>query len=231
MRKIEVKEGDRYGRLTVIKEVESIPWKRGRRRMVLCKCDCGTEKVFGLSNIRRGTTTSCGCYYKEVAIKLRGKYGEFVNTKLYGVWKTMKQRCYDSNKQHYECYGGRGIVVCDEWKTDFLAFYNWALNNGYKEGLTIDRINNDGNYEPSNCRWVSQKEQSKNRRTNVYLTFNGETHTISDWSELLGVNPQTLQNRKYLGWTDEQILTTPIRGKNLLEQGLIKKGGQDEIAK
>lgn len=214
MRKIEVKEGDRYGRLTVIKEVESIPWKRGRRRTVLCKCDCGTEKVFGLSNIRRGTTTSCGCYYKEIAIKLRGKYGELVNTKLYGVWKTMKQRCYDSNKQHYECYGGRGIVVCDEWKDDFLEFYNWAMVNGYKEGLSIDRIDVNGNYEPVNCRWVNHIEQCNNRRDNTRLTLGNETHTISEWSKKLGIKPNTLQNRKSSGWSDEDVLTKPVRRKN-----------------
>jgi len=210
MRKIEVKAGDRYGRLTVIKELE----QKGHRRIVLCRCDCGKEKAFGLNNIRRGTTISCGCYYKEVAMRLRGKYGELVNTKLYGVWKTMKQRCYDRNKQHYACYGGRGIVVCDEWKDDFLAFYNWAMANGYKEGLSIDRIDVNGNYEPANCRWVSHIEQCNNRRDNTCLSLGDETHTISEWSRILGIRPNTLQNRKSSGWSDEDILTKPLRRKN-----------------
>lgn len=205
------KIGERYGKLIIISEVEPTACSNGqRRRKFLCKCDCGKEKIVSFPNLCSGNTTSCGCNYKEAA-KLRSKYNQgLLNSKLYGVWAAMKQRCYDPNKEHFDCYGGRGITVCNEWKDDFLVFYNWAINNGYQEGLTIDRIDVNGNYEPNNCRWIDNKQQANNKRTNVFLTLNGECHTIMEWSEKLGINAGTLQQRKHLGWSDEDILTRPV---------------------
>ena len=128
----------------------------------------------------------------------------------------MKDRCYNPKATSYKHYGGRGIKVCDEWKNSFKAFYDWAYSNGYDENAprnkcTIDRINNDGNYEPSNCRWVTQKQNCNNTRFNRLLTCNGETHTMSEWSEITGISQTTLSYRIHcLGWNDEQVLTTPI---------------------
>ena len=124
----------------------------------------------------------------------------------------MIQRCENENIERYDIYGGRGIEVCKEWKEDFLNFYNWAINNGYKDNLSIDRIDVNGNYEPNNCRWATAKEQARNMRTNVNLTYNGETHCISEWAEITGIKASTIRYRiKIAGWSVEKALTTPIR--------------------
>ena len=135
------------------------------------------------------------------------------SSKLYCSWKHMKERCYNSSCRDYCHWGGRGITVCDAWKSDFLAFKEWALANGYEEGLTIDRIDNDGNYEPSNCRWATKKEQSNNRRCLHYLTYKGETKTISEWSRITGIKITTLYMRlNTYGWSIEKALTTGVKG-------------------
>ena len=116
-------------------------------------------------------------------------------TKLFKVWCGMKDRTLNKNDKHYKNYGNRGIKICNEWLEDFKCFYDWALNNGYKEGLTIDRINVNGDYEPNNCRWITWKEQENNRTNNHYITYNGETHTMKQWSEILGIKYTTLSMR------------------------------------
>jgi hypothetical protein len=148
--------GLKFGRLTVIKEVG-----RTKHGYVLweCECECGTKKDISSATLNSGESTSCGCYWKS----LWTKHGQ-VDSDLYAVWSMMKQRCYNENNKDYKHYGLRGITICDEWRSDFKSFYGWSLNNNYKKGLTIDRKNNDGNYEPSNCRWVTMKVQSKNKR-------------------------------------------------------------------
>lgn len=113
------------------------------------------------------------------------------NKKLYTLWQTMIHRCEDKKRAKYNDYGGRGISVCKEWH-DPNVFMDWAFENGYEEGLQIDRINNDGNYEPSNCRWVTLKENTRNRRNTVYLTINGETKCVSEWCETLEISPNTI---------------------------------------
>lgn len=128
-------------------------------------------------------------------------------SKLYNVWNVMKQRCYNPNNKRYKDWGARGIAVCSEWKDDFMNFYEWAMSNGYKEGLTIDRIDNSGNYEPNNCRWITNKEQARNRRSNINYTINGETRCILEWCEILGLKPKTVYQRiHYYNWTIEQAL-------------------------
>lgn len=117
----------------------------------------------------------------------RLKHGK-TNTRLYNTWQRMKQRCYNPNKQHYEDYGGRGIEVCKEWLHDFQAFYDWSMTHGYDDTLTIDRIDVDGNYEPSNCRWVDMKTQCRNRRNTKYIKYKGETKPLVEWCELFNIN-------------------------------------------
>lgn len=127
-------------------------------------------------------------------------------TRLYRIWANIKTRCTNENDPHYERYGGRGITVCDEWKNDFKAFYDWSMSNGYADDLTIDRINNNGNYEPSNCRWVTIKEQNQNERNVVLITYDGETHNVTEWAQILRLGHDTIRQRYRKGWTPEQCL-------------------------
>lgn len=142
----------------------------------------------------------------------------YSKTRLYMVYSLMLQRTENTNDKDYRNYGGRGIKVCDEWKKDFMLFRNWAYNNGYDEKApkgkcTLDRINVDGNYEPSNCRWVTSKQQANNRRKNKYLTHNNETFTISEWSEKLDISSRTILKRIRMGWDVDKTLTTPVDKK------------------
>ena len=127
------------------------------------------------------------------------------NHPLYKVYYGMKNRCKLKSNISYKYYGGRGIRVCDEWESDFMAFYQWAINNGYKKGLSLDRIDNDGNYCPENCRWVDRIKQNSNRRANVFITHNGETHTVAEWSRITGINMQTMLGRIKSGWPVDEI--------------------------
>lgn len=130
------------------------------------------------------------------------------NTRLYSILQGMKTRCYNKNHQSYKHYGGRGIKICDAWLNDFMNFYNWAYNNGYDNSLTIDRIDVNGNYEPSNCRWITHEEQQKNRRDSIQLTYNGKTQTIKDWSDDLGINAVTIYYRHKKGYSISDCLFT-----------------------
>lgn len=137
------------------------------------------------------------------------------HTRLYRIWQNMKTRCYNPKHGAYSNYGGRGISVCDEWKTSFLSFYEWAIKNGYTEykHCTLDRYDNDNNYSPSNCRWVTPLEQANNRRTNRYITYNGKTHTVTEWAKILGYKKSTLELRLLRGWSIDKAFTKPIREK------------------
>lgn len=190
--------GKRFGRLTVIK-LDHI--KRTSRNFYyyLCKCDCGNDYIVLKSSLLNGLTRSCGCYNTEIRIeqcKKRAKHN-LTNSRIYGIWCKMKNRCYCKTLKVYANYGKRGITLCEEWKNDFKSFYNWAMKNGYKDSLSIDRINVNGNYEPNNCRWVDAKTQQRNRRNNHLITYKNETHCISEWAEMFGIKTSLLHQRLF----------------------------------
>lgn len=143
-------------------------------------------------------------------------------TKLYYIWVEMRQRCSNENSNRFKLYGARGISVCEEWE-DFEKFYKWSHNNGYEEGLSIDRIDNDGNYDPSNCRWVNQKEQCNNKRTNKYITYRGKTQSLMKWSKELGLNYYTLRSRARNNWTVEEMFTIPMEGRSYDRNNMLRK--------
>ncbi|MEI5909421.1 hypothetical protein WAK64_20545 [Bacillus spongiae] len=194
-------KGERFGKWLVIEKVEGskpIKW--------LCRCDCGKEKEVSQNNLKRGKSSSCGCFRKEKLRELKSVHN-CQPEKLYGVWLSMKRRCDLKSSPSYINYGARGIRVVDEWKSDYAVFRDWAFSNGYEEGLSIDRINNDGNYSPDNCRWVDRRTQNLNKRTNRNITIDGVTRTVTEWSEQSGINRKTIQSRINYGWKDEELLT------------------------
>lgn len=213
-RKVADITNQRFGRLTVVQRVENPSQKQS---WWLCKCDCGNIKKFSYSNLISGHTKSCGCLRREITNARNKK----INTKhhmcehpLYDKWTFMKSRCYYVKNDSFSDYGGRGIIVCDEWKDNekgFINFYNWSINNGWKKGLTLDRIDNDGNYCPENCRWTDAKKQQRNRRITVFLEYNGQKLPLSEWAEKFKIPYSVLIQRHSAGWDDKKIITTPIR--------------------
>ena len=204
--------GKRFGRLTVIgfdryeKSSHSARW--------VCKCDCGKKKSVLASCLKAGQTTSCGCFASEQKSKRSRTHGIGNSDRLYRIWSGMKSRCYSQSDRNFKRYGARGIEVCQEWQTDFLSFRGWALSNGYKDDLTVDRIDNNGPYSPSNCRWVDKAVQNNNRRSNAFIAYGGTTHTISEWAALTGIKPGTLAYRKSHGWSDDECIEVPISQSN-----------------
>lgn len=152
--------GQRFGRLTVVRKSGKDNFRNSTWE---CICDCGNSSIVSSVNLRNGNTKSCGCYGRERKRNANKTHG-MTGSRLHRIWKAMRTRCYNRNFFGFKYYGGRGISICDEWKNDFQAFYDWAMKNGYSDNLTIDRINTNGNYEPSNCRWVTMAEQNKNKR-------------------------------------------------------------------
>ena len=203
--------GKTFGRLTVISRAEN---DKHHCAQWNCLCSCGNKKVVGGQALRRGLTVSCGCYHKDELKKRLTTHGQS-KTKLFREWQYMKRRCYQTTYKFYCYYGMRGIKVSDEWKEDFLAFKQWALSNGYEEGLTLDRIDPDGNYEPNNCRWVTRKEQMNNTRATHKYTINGETHSIAGWCEIYNVPHERVRRRVINeGWDILKALTTPALNRN-----------------
>jgi hypothetical protein len=193
----------RFGRLIVIK----LSHVKNRKSYWLCKCDCGNEKIVRSDCLKRDQVKSCGCLQYEHAIIKHN----LSKTKIYHVWAGMKDRCLNENNKAYKHYGERGVTVCEEWQKDFMSFYNWSMQNGYEEGLSVDRINNNGNYEPSNCRWVDMKSQCNNHRRNVLITFDGKTQNIQQWANELNIKHSTLYGRLITNkWSIKRALTSPI---------------------
>ena len=207
--------GQRFGRLVVLERAENIIYSDGHTRVQwLCQCDCGNQVIVRASHLTYGNIKSCGCLRTEILSQGGQIKHNECNTPLYHKWTAMRHRCNNPNNDEYDRYGGRGIQVCPEWD-EYVNFRDWALEHGYDEKLTIDRIDNDGNYEPDNCRFATRIEQQNNMSRNIYYSMNGETHTLSEWSRITGINLQTLYSRVNRdGMTLEQAITTPIRAHN-----------------
>lgn len=185
--------GKKFGKLLVLTKFGKYKYK--------CLCDCGNISIVTKYNLISGNTKSCGCLGKDNA-SAHGKS----KTRIYSIYINIKTRCYNKNATRYKDWGGRGITPCNEWKDDFQEFYNWAINNGYKEGLTIDSVDNNKGYSPDNCRWVTTKQQARNRRSNINYTINGKTHCLKEWCEILQLNYGTVRGRLKLGWKIEKAL-------------------------
>lgn len=228
-----VNAGDRFGRLEVLSvdiEREQEPKnKKHARRFVMCQCECGnivSVRVDMLTSKSR-PTRSCGCLQREIISTYinehppKTKYGDS-RERLHNIWYLMNDRCFNEKSPAYKNYGGRGIKVSSEWANGidgYFRFKQWALENGYASTLTIDRIDNDGNYSPSNCRWISMAEQASNTRRNAYIEWDGRRKTITQWARELGVEMKTLHNRLVrLGWPVERAMTQPYRKSSKSQQ-------------
>lgn len=201
-------EGLIFGKLVVIERAEN----RKEKTMWRCRCECGNYTVTGSNELISGITKSCGC----LKFESRNSTHKLSKTRLHNIWSKMKARCLKEKNPAYKWYGGRGITICQEWLDDFMNFYNWAMGNGYKDELSIDRIDVNGNYEPSNCRWIPLNEQALNTRSTKFLTYKGETKTVSEWCCITGMKQTTLLNRIRIGYSPEECFEVPLcsrRGK------------------
>lgn len=214
--------GQRFGRWAVIRYGDRT--LAGQTRW-LCRCDCGTERLVQGGHLRGGRTQSCGCLHSEKTSannrKYKTKHGGATHThreRLYKIYMDMRRRCEKENAKEYSNYGGRGITVCEEWSGEngYINFRDWSFKNGYdpkapKKEMTLDRIDNERGYSPDNCRWASYKTQANNRRNNRKITIGGETHTISEWADKVGIDQRSISSRLYNGWPEEDAVMKPIR--------------------
>lgn len=201
--------GKRFTRLVAVSRTE-----RRRRGLVVweCVCDCGEIVHVTSTNLNLGLTRSCGCYQKDMQREAITKHGR-ARTPEYRAWVDLKTRCTSSSNSRWEGYGGRGIKVCDRWLESFENFY---ADMGDRPSVkhSIDRIDNDGDYCPENCQWATPKEQYSNRSTNRYLTYQGRTLNVTEWSAEIGISREVLYNRLSKGWSEERALTTPLKASN-----------------
>ena len=212
--------GMKINKLTILSRKGSNKWNQC---IWLCKCDCGNIVIKNSHYLKSHKYCSCGCTNKKSDVSgtnnpcyRHGLSNTTEYKKISSILGSMKCRCYNINNKQYKNYGKRGITICKEWLEEkgngLLNFYNWAIQNGYKEGLSIDRIDNSGNYEPNNCRWVNNKKQSNNRRNNHLITYNNETHTMMEWSEILNINYNTLRGRiNNYKWNTKKAFETPFK--------------------
>ena len=195
--------GKKFNKLTVVERLQN---DTGGIPVWLCKCDCGNFTRVRGKNLKNGSVKSCGCILKNGTTTTHG----LSKTKIYNTWNSMKARCFNPKSCSYKRYGARGITVCEEWKNSFEEFYSWSIQNGYNENLTIERIDNNGNYCPENCKWISQKQQCRNRRTNIEFEYMGEKHILIEWCEILNLDYKFIHNRIYkMGWSFEKSISTP----------------------
>jgi hypothetical protein len=212
--RLNIKKGERFGRLKIIKEIESFIFANNQPgRRFLCQCDCGKQKKIKLCHLRASAIQSCGCLQKERTSKrtkkIMTKHG-MSGSNIYEVWNSMKMRCHNKKDHAYKNYGGRGIKVCKEWLESFESFYK-DMGNVPKD-LTLDRINNNKGYYKENCRWATMREQANNRRTNHLMTYKGKTQNMKQWAVEVGIKYETLLRRiNNYNWSIEEALTTKIR--------------------
>ena len=180
MSKLKDLTGQKFGQLTALYKLHNYH-KEGT--YWLCICNCGNISESWSPQLRNGKIKSCGCLRIVNHSKKHGK----ANSRLYNIYNKMKSRCYNKNDPTYKYYGARGIKVCQDWLDNFQAFYDWAIENGYRSNLTIDRINVNGNYGPDNCRWITNKQQQRNKRNTKYVTYRGETKSLAEWCEILSL--------------------------------------------
>ena len=206
MRCIEL-TGQKFGKLTVVEKAENNKWNEAVWR---CKCECGNETFVSSKVLRLGHSRSCGCYKGEAIKKAKTKHGKS-NTKTHKTGREIKSRCFYHSNQAFRDYGGRGITMCERWQNSFEAFYEDVskLPHFGEKGYSLDRIDNNGNYEPNNVRWATSKEQNNNKRNNRKLNYNGETHTLSEWANIKHLSYTALFLRLRRGWSIEKALETP----------------------
>lgn len=220
--------GKKFGNLTVMR-YEGI---KEHKSILLCKCDCGKEVMLPMRNVTSGNTKSCGCFKRQSLVMRNSKHNMY-KTPIYQKYQDMLRRCYNKNTKRYGRYGGRGIKVCDEWlpkNNGFANFYKWAVSQGYqdysdktllrKEVPTLDRIDTDGNYEPSNCRFVKFKTQDNNKSSNVYVNYNGKKFTLKQLSEEFDISYHITQKKFHKGLTTEEI----VRGYSRLPSNYENRG-------
>lgn len=208
---VSVKPGDRFGRWLVIGEPFSAPSGFVRLTFAVVECDCGNVQVVAQHKLRQKRSSSCGCLRTELLIARSRDHGES-QTPIYKVWHGMMSRCYKKSHDSWHNYGGRGIKICGEWH-DFPVFKQWAIESGYRSGLTIERVENDGDYAPGNCKWETRVRQCRNMRKTVYLEALGERKSLPDWAEdaRCMVCSGTLRSRIKLGWAAKRAIETPPR--------------------
>lgn len=207
MRNIDLTD-QRFGHLVAIRRNGS----KRNRALWECRCDCGNTTYVTSGDLRQNNTKSCGCQKNKGRLSHGDAKGPY--NRLYGIWAAMKARCTNPNNTSFPNYGARGVTVCEEWK-EYIPFKKWALKNGYAENLTIDRIDVNGSYSPSNCRWVTYKTQSNNTRRNRFLTANGKTQTVSEWSKETGIPCRTISARiNVLGWNEADAVNRPLKGRS-----------------
>lgn len=200
--------GQKFFRLTILNV-----FRRDKTTVASCICECGNEKNILLPSLVSGNTKSCGCYGDELREQLNGyKTHGLSYHPLHALWDGIKARCLNPNRGCYKNYGGRGVKICDEWKNDFMAFYNWAIANGWQKGLQIDKdILGDGLlYSPETCCFVTQKKNANNTRRNHYLLYEGETMTLAEFSEKINISPKLVSLRFRRGWSMDRIIATPV---------------------
>jgi hypothetical protein len=197
--------GETFGLLTAVAYAGH---NAAHRALWECVCECGAKVTVRWDHLRDGGTRSCGCLVKRRMSLLNRTHGQS-KTPLYRVWAGMIARCENQNSPHFPDYGGRGITVCAEWRNSFEAFER-DMATGYRAGLSIDRVNNSLGYFASNCRWATDTQQNRNRRFNRLITFEGETHCLTEWAELVGIKPTTLSQRLNRGWPVERALTQGV---------------------
>jgi hypothetical protein len=195
--------GKKYGKMTVLSEGGRTNFGKVK---FICKCDCGnTKEVIG-SGLLRGTTTSCGCVHRAMISALGKSCGDGMPMcRLKKIFKAMNTRCYNKNSTGYKYWGGKGVTICDEWKDNYKAFHDWAIVNGYRDDLSIDRIDHEMGYIPSNCRWATDKEQANNMSSNHVVYFNFEQYTMTQFAELIGTKRDAIKHLFDKGMSAHEI--------------------------